>query len=291
MSIFDAMDWMLTHQLSSKNLSIGEKLAMTEEFQKEVALENEKKRLEGNKLGADVTNNKSVTLQLECERSNDRKDTWTDLQTAKMSGVGTGTVARYDAIMKTDDEVLLDLLESNIRRRGEIGGSAKKVGKRIKELERLYGIQNGSTSFQGNQYEVVTNKSEAPKKTQEQLAAQMGISVDTLQNYKMLAEMIPELEDLVDTGILAPNSSTLIGKNHKEVLRAIKNISKEISTAQFCALFKLSSYKASNGTDKTLRHNNRREFYEFLFIETCFIISIIALFNSSCFASNSAGVD
>lgn len=36
------------------------------------------------------------------------------------------------------DEVLLDLLESNIRRRGEIGGSAKKVGKRIKELERLY---------------------------------------------------------------------------------------------------------------------------------------------------------
>lgn len=83
--------------------------------------------------------------------------------------------------------------ESNIRQRGDVGGSAKKVGLRIKELERLYGIQNGSTSFQGNQYkEVVTNKSEAP--TQEQLASQMGISVDTLQNYKLLAEMIPELE-------------------------------------------------------------------------------------------------
>lgn len=78
---------------------------------------------------------------------------------------------------------------SNIRRRGEIGGSAKKVGKRIKELERLYGIQNGSTSFQGNQYEVVTNNSEAPKKTQCDLATQMGMSIDTLQNYKMLAEM------------------------------------------------------------------------------------------------------
>ena len=76
-------------------------------------------------------------------------------------------------------------------------GSAKKVGKCIKELERLYGIRNGSTSFQGNQYEVVTNKSEVPKKTQEQLAAQMGISVDTLQNYKILSEMIPELEELL----------------------------------------------------------------------------------------------
>lgn len=48
---------------------------------------------------------------------------------------------------------------------------------------------------------MVTNKSEAPKKTQEQLAAQMGISVDTLQNYKMLADMIPELEDLVIQGL------------------------------------------------------------------------------------------
>ena len=66
--------------------------------------------------------------------------------------------------------------------------SAKKVGKRIKELERLYGIQHGASSFQGNQYEVTPNNSESPKKTQEQLAAQMGISVDTLQNYKMLAE-------------------------------------------------------------------------------------------------------
>lgn len=37
------------------------------------------------------------------------------------------------------------------------------------------------------------------------------------------------------------------GKNHKEILRSIDNISKEISTAQFCALFKISNYKASNG--------------------------------------------
>ena len=36
-------------------------------------------------------------------------------------------------------------------------------------------------------------------------------------------------------------------KNHKEVLRSIGNIEKEMSTAQFCALFKTSEYKASNG--------------------------------------------
>ena len=75
---------------------------------------------------------------------------------------------------------------SHIRRRGEIGGSAKKVGKRIKELERLYGIQNGGDRKSEPNYSEL-------KKSQTDLAAQMGISVDTLQNYKMLAEMIPEL--------------------------------------------------------------------------------------------------
>lgn len=127
--------------------------------------------------------------------------------------LGIPTIESEIRIYDSDDEVLLDLLESNIRRRGEIGGSAKKVGRRIKELERLYGIQNGSTSFQGNQYEVVTNKSEAPKKTQEQLAAQMGISVDTLQNYKLLSEMIPELSDLVDTGIVTKTTALAIMRN------------------------------------------------------------------------------
>ena len=84
--------------------------------------------------------------------------------------------------------------KTNIRQRGDVGGSAKKVGKRIKELERIYGIEHGNNRFK------TTNNSEST--TQEQLAAQMGISVDTLQNYKMIAEMIPELEDLMDTGIV-----------------------------------------------------------------------------------------
>ena len=84
--------------------------------------------------------------------------------------------------------------ETNIRQRGDVGGSAKKVGKRIKELERIYGITKGN-----NQYSSLPNNSVS---SQEDIAAQMGISVQTLQNYKMMAEIIPELEDLMDTGIV-----------------------------------------------------------------------------------------
>lgn len=79
---------------------------------------------------------------------------------------------------------------------GEVGGSAKKVGKRIKELERLYGIKQGGSGFYGNQYTETLESSNNFKtpKTQEQLAKNMGMSVHTLQNYKMLADMIPELD-------------------------------------------------------------------------------------------------
>lgn len=46
-------------------------------------------------------------------------------------------------LYNNEDEILQDLLETNIRQRGDVGGSAKKVGKRIKELERIYGIEHG----------------------------------------------------------------------------------------------------------------------------------------------------
>ena len=47
----------------------------------------------------------------------------------------------------------------------------------------------------------LTNNYTTPPKTEKDIADMMGISRQQLQNYKKLTEMIPELEDLVDTGI------------------------------------------------------------------------------------------
>lgn len=114
-----------------------------------------------------------------------------------------------------DDEVLQDLIETNIRQRGDIGGSAKKVGKRIKELERIYGIKQGGSGFYGNQHtenNLESSNNYKTPKTEEALANEIGISVSSLQNYKQLAEMIPELEDLVDTGIVTKTTALAIIK-------------------------------------------------------------------------------
>lgn len=82
-------------------------------------------------------------------------------------------------------------------------------------MERLYGIENGGKG--GNRYTGLEhpNYSEAVK-TQEELAKQMGISVDTLANYKALADMIPELSDLVNTGIVTKTTALAIMKNLSE---------------------------------------------------------------------------
>ncbi len=88
------------------------------------------------------------------------------------------------------------------------------MGKRIKELERLYGIQNGGD--RGNQYKVAEPNNSALAKSQSDLATQMGISVDTLQNYKMLADMIPELDELVTTGIVTKTTALAIMRNLSE---------------------------------------------------------------------------
>ena len=112
-------------------------------------------------------------------------------------------------IYNNDDEVLQDLLETNIRQRGDVGGSAKKIGKRIKELERIYAIQNGGDR------KSEPNNSEL-KKSQSDLADLMGMSVDTLRNYKMLADMIPELDNLVDTDIVTKTTALAIMKELSE---------------------------------------------------------------------------
>ena len=102
-----------------------------------------------------------------------------------------------------------DLVETNVRQRGIGNPNPIKLGRCIKELEILYGIEHGGDrKSSSNNYNL---------KTQKQLADEMGISIPTLQNYKLLADMIPELEDLIYTGIVTKNTALAMTKIHNFV--------------------------------------------------------------------------
>ena len=116
---------------------------------------------------------------------------------------------------ENDDKVLKDLIETNIRQRG---------------LERIYGVRDGSTNSKG------IGVSEKFSFTQKDLSDEIGIDVRTMQNYKKLTELIPELEDLVDTGILAPTTALALVKymspsEQEEFVRSM-DITKKITKGQ-----------------------------------------------------------
>lgn len=122
------------------------------------------------------------------------------------------------------DVVLKDLIETNIRQRGIGNTNQRKMGLCIKELDRIYGIREGSAgkvskNLEGNNF--------IPK-NEEELLKSLGLGVDkrTIQNYKKLTEMIPELEELVDTGIATPTTALAIMRNlsEKEQLEMISSL-------------------------------------------------------------------
>ena len=73
----------------------------------EIALENKEKMFEG--YSKERREEKVSSVQMDggsSEKKSHTSPTHTREQVAKLSGVGTGTVARYDAVMKSDDEEL-----------------------------------------------------------------------------------------------------------------------------------------------------------------------------------------
>ena len=70
-----------------------------------------------------------------------------------------------------------------------------------------------------NQYEQNPKVSDNAITTQSDIANMIGISVDTLNNYKKLTELIPEIQDLVDTGIVAPSTAVAVYKNEEISLK------------------------------------------------------------------------
>lgn len=95
------MQWMVSHQQARRNLTPGELIYANSMVADEIALENKEKVSKAVSESNKNRNSNSVHLDANETKTRDRS-TNTREQVAKMSGVGTGTVARYDAVMKSD---------------------------------------------------------------------------------------------------------------------------------------------------------------------------------------------
>jgi ParB-like chromosome segregation protein Spo0J len=91
-----------------------------------------------------------------------------------------------------DDMILEDLISTNILQRGIGNVNPMKMARCIEELERIYEIHNGNHK--------IKDTDNLNPKTQKDLAGQIGVSQQQLQDYKKLNDLIPELQSLVETG-------------------------------------------------------------------------------------------
>lgn len=102
-------------------------------------------------------------------------------------------------IYDNEDKVIKDLIETNIRQRGDISSSSLKMGRIICELERIYGIKNGGDRLHNVQ-----------SATQSDLANKLGVDERSYANYKKLTTLIPELQDMVNTGSITTSVASRI---------------------------------------------------------------------------------
>ena len=97
------------------------------------------------------------------------------------------------------------------------------MGRRIKELERIYGIHNG-----GN--DKVTRSSNGTlgetQMTQQELAEKLGIDINTLKRAKSLTNLSSEIQQLIEQGTISPSTAArLVAKlSPKEQEALIANL-------------------------------------------------------------------
>lgn len=97
----EVMDWMITYQDVRRNMCDAEKIYANDKVSaRRIEEENEKKKLEGSKLGGNIKNGNVPCVQMDANHSLNERDRSTNSreQRAKLAGVGTGTIARFNRV-------------------------------------------------------------------------------------------------------------------------------------------------------------------------------------------------
>lgn len=130
--------------------------------------------------------------------------------------LGIKQVAVEERSYDSEDEILKQLIETNIRQRGIGNANPVKFGRCIAELERIYGIKNGN-----NQHTEGFANGER-QKTQADLIEETGGNKDTYFRSKKLAELPEEIQQMVMDGkVTASTASRVIARLSFEEQKAL----------------------------------------------------------------------
>ena len=124
-------------------------------------------------------------------------------------------IKHYDNENK-EDVIHEDLISTNILQRGIGNINSIKMARCIVELERIYGIRQGSAGKVG----ILDGNNFRPT-TQDQLADQLKIDDRQIRNYKTLLSLIPELQDMVGQSYHQRNRKNCLNKLEKKIKKTL----------------------------------------------------------------------
>ena len=194
----DVMQWMISHQDARRNLTPGELIFANTMVAEEIALENKEKMLEG--YSKERREEKSSCVQMDTGLKDRDYSTNTRQQVAKMSGVGAGTVARYDAIMKTDDEDLKKKVQTG---EVKIGTAYREIREKETRICKVCGKEKKIIDFFGND----TICKECTRKE-----AEKNVNVPKMQFKSGQTENI---QDVYDDVLTAKNAKDQINQDYE----------------------------------------------------------------------------
>lgn len=147
----------------------------------------------------------------------------------------------------SEDDALRALIETNIRQRGIGNPNPVKFGRCLSELERIYGIGHGGDRKSRDHNDLL--------KTQKSLADELGISEPSLKRYKTIAQSIPEIQDLLESGKISVTSALEIIRHLSEedqriIAEKISSDDAERVTSSHIAELEQSLMQARAETDR-----------------------------------------
>lgn len=134
--------------------------------------------------------------------------------------LGIKQVAVEERTFDSEDEVLKQLIETNIRQRGIGNANPVKFGRCIAELERIYGIRHGGNRTTDSK--VTNGQLDGSPKTQSDLAKEIGVDKQTLLRAKKLAELPEDIQQMVIEGkVTASTASRVIARLSPEEQKSL----------------------------------------------------------------------
>lgn len=129
-TIIDVMEWMINTQLGRRNLPPAQRISVVDKFKKKIQEQAKENMSIGGSSDKKGSPNGETLIQ---------KQTHTDKELAKMAGVGTGTIARYNRVMKSDDEELKKKVLSD---EVKINTAYEEIRKKEKEVDNIEASNN-----------------------------------------------------------------------------------------------------------------------------------------------------